>query len=429
MNVVLLSGGSGKRLWPLSNDIRSKQFLQIFKREDGAYESMLQRMVRGIQKASPAAKITIATGRAQVSALKNQIGDAADICAEPVRRDTFPAIALACAYLRDKREVGADEAVIVCPVDPYVDDSYFEVLQRMSEAAAEGSAALTVMGIQPTYPSEKYGYILGKTFCEKPTEKEAARLIKEGALWNGGVFAFRMRYLTERTGELTGRVSYEDLLAHYDSLTKISFDYAVAEKETDILTIRYDGAWKDLGTWNTLTEAMPEKTVGNVMIGDRCENVHVINDLDLPVLCMGLKDVVIALSPDGVIVSDKDQSSFIKPYVDRLDDTARYAEKSWGSFQVIDVGDHSMTIKVTLNAGHKMNYHSHSFRDETWTIIEGQGRALIDDKEIRVSPGAVVRMPRGTRHTLIADTQIRAIEVQTGDVISVEDKEKYTLPQ
>ena len=118
MNLVLLSGGSGKRLWPLSNDIRSKQFIKLFKTEDGGYESMVQRVYRQIRRADPDATVTIATARNQVSAIRNQLGDGVGISVEPCRRDTFPAIALATAYLVDVQGVSPEESVVVCPVDP-----------------------------------------------------------------------------------------------------------------------------------------------------------------------------------------------------------------------------------------------------------------------------------------------------------------------
>ena len=135
MNVILLSGGSGKRLWPLSNDIRSKQFIKIFRNEDGTYESMVQRVYRGIRAADPEAKITIATAKSQLSSIFNQLGDGVDVSVEPCRRNTFPAIALATSYLRHRMGVGLDESVVVCPVDPYVDQSYFEALKVLSAQA------------------------------------------------------------------------------------------------------------------------------------------------------------------------------------------------------------------------------------------------------------------------------------------------------
>ena len=160
MNIILLSGGSGKRLWPLSNDIRSKQFIKIFKKEDGTYESMVQRVYRQIKQVDKGATVTIATSKTQVSAIHNQLGEEVGISVEPCRRDTFPAIALATAYLADVQGVDPEEPVVVCPVDPYVEDDYFEALKALSEQAAKSEANLVLMGIEPTYPSEKYGYII-----------------------------------------------------------------------------------------------------------------------------------------------------------------------------------------------------------------------------------------------------------------------------
>ena len=160
MNIVLLSGGSGKRLWPLSNDIRSKQFIKIFKMDDGNYESMVQRVYRQIKKVDADATVTIATSKTQVSAIHNQLGEEVGVSVEPCRRDTFPAIALATAYLHDVQGISEDEAVVVCPVDPYVQDDYFEALKKLGEQAEKGEANLVLMGIEPTYPSEKYGYII-----------------------------------------------------------------------------------------------------------------------------------------------------------------------------------------------------------------------------------------------------------------------------
>ena len=160
MHIILLSGGSGKRLWPLSNDIRSKQFIKIFKTEDGEYESMVQRVYRQIKTVDRDATVTVATSKSQISSLRNQLGDDIQISLEPCRRDTFPAIALATAYLHDVEGVSEEEAVVVCPVDPYVNADYFEALKKLSDLAQEGTANLVVMVIEPTYPREKYGYVI-----------------------------------------------------------------------------------------------------------------------------------------------------------------------------------------------------------------------------------------------------------------------------
>lgn len=434
MNIVLLSGGSGKRLWPLSNDIRSKQFIKIFRGEDGSYESMVQRVYRQICKVDPDATVTIATSKTQVSAIHNQLGESVGISIEPCRRDTFPAIALATAYLHDVQGVSEEESVVVCPVDPYVEEDYFEAIKKLGAQADKGEANLVLMGIEPTYPSEKYGYIIPEskdetssvsTFKEKPDAKTAEEYIRQGALWNGGVFAYKLKYVLDKAHELIDFTDYQDLFSKYDTLTKISFDYAVVEKEDKIQVMRFAGQWKDLGTWNTLTEAMEENSVGDSMMNENCENVHIINELSVPILAMGLKDVVISASPEGILVSDKEQSSYIKPFVDKIDQQIMFAEKSWGSFRVLDVEDESMTIKVTLNPGHRMNYHSHKYRNEVWTIISGTGRTIVDGMEQEVHAGDVITMQAGCRHTIIADAELKLIEVQLGKEISVHDKQKF----
>lgn len=436
MNIVLLSGGSGKRLWPLSNDIRSKQFIKIFKNEDGSYESMVQRVYRQIKKADEDATVTIATSKAQVSTIRNQLGEGVGISVEPCRRDTFPAIALATAYLVDVQKVDPEESVVICPVDPYVEDDYFEALKGLAAQADKGEANLVLMGIEPTYPSEKYGYIIPETaeqvsavttFKEKPDKETAEKYIKQGALWNGGVFAYKLKYVLNKAHELLDFTDYQDLFSKYDALTKISFDYAVVEKEDRIQVMRFAGQWKDIGTWNTLTEAMEENVVGKGILNEKCSGVHILNEMDVPILAMGLHDVVISASPEGILVSDKEQSSYIKPYVDGMEQQIMFAEKSWGSFKVMDVENGSMTFKVTLNAGHSMNYHSHKNRDEVWVVISGTGKTVVDGMEQKVKVGDVITMSAGCRHTIMAETELKVIEVQLGKEISVHDKQKFEL--
>ncbi len=438
MNIVLLSGGSGKRLWPLSNDTRSKQFIKIFKNEEGQYESMVQRVYSQIRSVDSNATVTIATSKTQVSAINNQLGDDVNVCVEPCRRDTFPAIALATAYLYDVKGIDENEPVIVCPVDPYVNKDYFEALAKLGELAGESDANLVLMGIEPTYPSEKYGYIIPadkenvsavETFKEKPDTKTAEEYISRGALWNGGVFAYKLKYVLDKAHELIDFVDYQDLFNKYDTLKKISFDYAVVEQEKKIQVLRFAGEWKDLGTWNTLTEAMVENTIGKVMCDESCEDLHVINELDVPILCMGIKNAVVSASAEGILVSEKEKSAAIKPYVDQIDQEIMFAEKSWGSYMVMDVEHGSMTVKVTLNPGQQMHYHYHENRSEVWTVLSGQGYAVIDGRKQTVKAGDVLEMPVGCKHTICAESEMKIMEVQIGEDISVQDKVKCVLEE
>ena len=434
MQIILLSGGSGTRLWPLSNDVRSKQFLKLFKDPQGNAESMVQRVYRQIKSAIPDASITIATSKTQVSALRNQLGDLVNLSVEPCRRDTFPAIALASLYLKDILDVNREEPVIVCPVDPFVEKDYFVEFIDLAKRVKEGEKNIILMGIEPTYPSEKYGYIVPEnnkkvssvvSFKEKPTKEKATALIKVGALWNGGIFAFKLQYLINLISNRLNVNNYFDLLKKYDELIKISFDYEVVEKESSIEVVRFAGEWKDLGTWNTLTDAMDSHFLGKSQTDDDCQNVSIINDTDINVLALGLKDVIVAVGPQGILISDREHSSYIKPYVEKIDQQIMFAEKSWGSYRVIDIGEESLTIRVYLRAGNSMNYHSHRNRNEVWVITKGEGLSVVDGMTEEVQAGDVISLMAGCKHKMIAKTDLHLVEVQLGKDISVDDKQKY----
>lgn len=438
MNIVLLSGGSGKRLWPLSNSIRSKQFIQLFRTAEDSYESMVQRVYRQIRTVDQNANIVIATSQSQVSEIKHQLNDAVSVCVEPCRRDTFPAIVLAVNYLHDVMGVSDDDSVVICPVDPFVDNSYYQAVQQLDELVKKNAANLCLMGIQPTYPSEKYGYIIPesmgevssvKEFREKPDTKTAEQYLKENALWNAGVFAFKVGYLIQKSHEQIVYSDYKDLLTKYSSLSKISFDYAFVEKEKHIQVLRYNGSWKDVGTWNMMAEVMTDHIKGNAVMDDACSNTHIVNELDTPIIAMGCKDMVIAASNDGILVTDKQRSGYMKPYVEKVESDPMYAEKSWGTYTVVDIQPGAMTVKVSMRAGEHMTYHSHDCRNEVWTVLSGAATAVIDGKRKSIKAGDVIMIPAGSKHILQAKTDLDVIEVQLGENISVSDKKKYPFPE
>lgn len=433
MHIILLSGGSGKRLWPLSNDVRSKQFIKLFKNDNGKYESMVQRVYRQIQTVNSDMEVTIATSKSQVSAIRNQLGNKVSICLEPCRRDTFPAIALAAAYLKDVQGLSEEDCVAVCPVDPYVDNTYYQTVQKLEEIVNEGQSNLVLMGIEPTVPSEKYGYIIPMDkneisrvakFTEKPDTETAKEYIKQGALWNAGVFAFKLGYLLNKAHELIDFVDYADLFKKYDTLTKISFDYAVVEKEPNIQVLRYAGQWKDVGTWNMMAEVMADKTKGDVILDDTCKDTNVVNELNIPILCMGCEDMVVAASEDGILVSKKERSGYMKPYVEKIDNPSMFAEKSWGTFTVIDNQENSKTIKIEMKPNAEMSYHSHSYRSEIWNIISGTGKVCINGESKTVKAGDVVQIPVDARHSIKANEKMEIIEIQIGNKLESKDKRK-----
>lgn len=448
MNIILLSGGSGKRLWPLSNSTRSKQFLQLLKNEKDEYESMLQRMYRQIKEAQADTNIVVATGASQVDSIIKQLGNKVDIVVEPERRDTFPAITLAGVYLEKGKKIPRDEAVLILPVDPYADIDYFRMLTKMERTVRENIADIVLMGIQPTYPSAKYGYIMPNKkreanpcdsigveyFIEKPSEEKAAQLIAEGAMWNGGVFGLRLDYLMKIASQsLPGinEMNYAEVLSNYPKFKKTSFDYEVVENAKTIRMVSYSGYWKDLGTWNTLSEEIKDKYIGEVITGEAIENTTIINELSIPLIVLGTKNVIVAASQDGILVSDKQKSSYLKAYVDKLEDNRpMFEERQWGEYKVLDYVQyhdkiHSLTKHLTIQPGKSISYQSHSQRDEIWTIVDGTGELLMDGHIRNVRRGDVAYITKGQRHALRAVTELHFIEVQIGEELQEDDIESY----
>lgn len=442
MQLVLLSGGSGKRLWPLSNNARSKQFLPLLEKEDGTMESMVQRVVRQVREAHLTDDITLATNASQLDIIINQLGDSVSVVTEPERRDTFPAIALASGYLKLKKGCPDDEVVVIMPCDPFTEAGYFETIGKMVRCVEADVAELVLMGITPTYPSEKYGYVVPVTdnlmaegsmsvskFTEKPNVERARELLGMGALWNGGVFAFRLGYMMEIAQRYVKADSFEEMRSRYSEFPKISFDYEVAEKADSVAVLPYSGQWKDLGTWNTLTDELHHHIIGNAVMGPRCTNTHVINELQYPIYVDGMEDTVIAASPDGIIVCRKKYTEDIKKAVDHLTPRPMYEERRWGSYRVIDDttyadGRHSLTKSLTINAGKNISYQVHRHRSEAWTIVEGEGIFVLDGVERKVGPGETVVIPVNHYHALKALTTLTFIEVQTGNPLVEEDIER-----
>lgn len=437
MNIVLLSGGSGKRLWPLSNDARSKQFLKVLEGEQGV-ESMVQRVWLQIKDVGLSDKTVIATSKSQVDMIQSQLNNQARLIIEPSRRDTFPAIALSASYVYSIKNASLDEVVAVLPVDPYVQNGFFTRIKDLEHAVIDSKADLALIGVQPTYPSSKYGYIVPTNdsnnsafinvsrFTEKPSEELAKELIKNGALWNCGVFAFKLGYLINLLERKGLPIEYEELLKQYDRLPKISFDYEVVEKTNNIIVLPYDGYWKDLGTWNTLTDEMKTNQIGKGVISKDSVNTHLINELDIPVTVLGLSNVVVAASPDGILVSDKEASPRIKELVGDFDNRPMYEERRWGWYRVLDYtkyddGNEVLTKRVGIKAGMNLSYQFHNLRSEVWTIVKGEGLFALNGKLQVVQPGDVLKINIGDYHAIKAVSNLELIEVQNGQELIEED--------
>ncbi|MBW7476733.1 mannose-1-phosphate guanylyltransferase [Paenibacillus oenotherae] len=433
MKLVLLSGGSGKRLWPLSNESRSKQFLKVLENEESELVSMVQRVWSQLVTCGLEGSSYIATSKSQVEMMHSQIGSRVPLIIEPERRDTFAAIALAATYLYSFVEIGLDEVVAILPVDPYVENHFFEAVKELEEVLRTSGAELALIGVKPTYPSTKYGYIIPSEvqsggpdqhyytvshFREKPTEAGAEELIRQDALWNCGVFAFKLGTIIGMLEQRGYPIQYEELVKKYNTLPQISFDYEVVEKAASLVVLPYEGYWKDLGTWNTLTEEMKNKQIGRGTISEDCRNTHLVNELDIPVSIIGVSNIVVAVSPDGILVTDKGASPRIKDYT-QYDQGPMYEEKQWGWVRILDDSKYDdgrsvLTKRVAIKEGSNLGYQMNSNLEEVWTIVKGEGDFIQNGNFMKVQAGNVLHIPMKTLHSIKALSDLEVIIVQSG---------------
>lgn len=434
MQIILLSGGSGKRLWPLSNDARSKQFLKLLPTPCGGKESMVQRISRQIGESSLDVTITVATSITQKDAIISQLGDDVNIVTEPDRRDTFPAIALATSFLYKAKRCSRDEVVVVMPSDPFTEKGYFDTISEMVKMVEGNQVEMVLMGITPTEASTKFGYIVPSRddvskvarFSEKPNEQKAVELLAEGAVWNGGVFAFRLGYLIDIVERYIQADTFDEIHSRYGEFPKISFDYEVVEKAPSVGVVPFKGMWNDLGTWDSLASEVKKESLGNVILGEGCKNSCVINELNLPIVALGLDDMIVAASPDGILVSSREASVNLKSYADSIKARPMYEERRWGMYKVLGQevfadGHKALTKLLYLNASCNISYQYHNKREEIWTFVDGEGLLVIDGEVIEVSRGYVAHIKVGQKHAVRAITDLQIIEVQTGTELVEED--------
>lgn len=443
IHLVLLSGGSGTRLWPLSNSSRSKQFLKVLRDAEGNHVSMVQRVFRQIRAVDADVDVTIATCAAQEDSIRRQVEGGYALVLEPERRDTAPAIMLACANLALEQRADADDTVIVMPIDTYADQAYYDGIVKLDAAVQSGFSELVLLGVEPTFPSVKYGYIVPETpegelrrvirFTEKPEKAMARELIGNGALWNCGVFAFKLGYLTNLASKYMPVSDFRQFRDRYSELPKNSFDYEVVEKATSIGVVPYSGEWKDLGTWNTLTDEMADASAGRVVVDDpTCENVHVINETGFPMVVAGMSNAVVVATPDGILVSSKEASAGIKAQVAQAAESRpMYEQRRWGEYRVLDSsvypdGAKALTKELVVRDGKQMSYQRHAHRSEVWTIVSGTGEVVLDGLVRQVRAGSVVYINKLQMHAARAvGSELHIIEVQQGDILVEEDIERF----
>ncbi|SOC11326.1 mannose-1-phosphate guanylyltransferase [Ureibacillus xyleni] len=435
MKIILLCGGSGKRLWPLSNGVRSKQFLKVLKDKRGESESMIQRIWKQLQEVGLAKDTLIVSSEHYLEQIYHQLDYDIEVLVEPEKRDTFPAIVLGTTYFVENKKIAKDELICVIPVDPYVEIEFFKQLIEMASIYKNIEPNVFLMGIKPTFPSQQYGYIIPeeysaavkkvKTFREKPTIELAKTYISQGGLWNSGTFMFQAKYILDFLEKQQLPSSYSAIMRKYNLLQNSSFDYVVLENENNIYCMEFDGTWEDLGTWGVLCEHFDSNVYGNASTSLSCENTHVFNELDIPIHVIGLKSSIVVASPDGILISDKKQSEQVK-IIAHHNGRPMVEERRWGWYKVLDYTkinseQEVLTKRICIYSGRNLSYQYHHHRSEVWTILKGKGLFAHNEKMRIVQAGDVLKISPGDYHAIKALEELEIIEVQQGSLLIEED--------
>lgn len=442
MYYVLLSGGSGKRLWPLSSDTRPKQYLKLVNKENNSMDScsMLQRVWEQLEEAGMAKNTVITAGENQMELIHSQIKPKG-IVVEPEARDTFPAVMLSCAFLHSNMGASREDYVAFLPVDPYTEQKYFENIKQLEAIVKKTQANVGLLGVVPTYPATKYGYILPeeeeenyiwvKGFEEKPTEERAEGLIGQEALWNCGVFCVKIGDMLQKVSRYGVSENYDEMFREYHKLPKISFDYEVLQKTDKLVAVKFEGFWKDLGTWDAMAEQMNTDTKGNVILDENCMDTQVINELEIPVTVMGAKNMVVVASKEGILVADKNEAARVKEVTNAIAYTSKYEERRWGTLETLhesqNDGVSTLTRKIKIYSGMNSSYHFHQNRDEIWTILGGKGELILEGNKMLLEPGKAICIRKNQRHAIKAYSDFEYIEMHVGKSNGNEDINRITF--
>ncbi len=442
MYYVLLSGGSGKRLWPLSGDTRPKQYLKLVNKENNSMEScsMLQRVWEQLEDAGMAENTVITASENQLELIKSQVKPKG-IVLEPEARDTFPAVMLSCAYLHSNMGASMEDYAALLPVDPYTEKKYFEAVKQLEGVVKKTGAEVGLLGVVPTFPATKYGYILPKEekadymevkgFVEKPGEERAEELLRQDALWNCGVFCVKIGDILQRAANYGVETSYKGMFEQYRKLPKISFDYEVLQKAEQLVAVKFEGFWKDLGTWDAMAEQINTDTIGNVILDETCMDTQVINELEIPVTVMGAKNMVVVASKDGILVADKNEAARVKEVTASIEYKAKFEERRWGTLETLhesaDGGVSTLTRKIKIYEGMNSSYHFHQERDEIWTVLNGAGEMILEGNKMLLGPGKAICIRKNQRHAIKALSNFEYIEMHVGTKVGNEDINRITF--
>ena len=435
--IVLLGGGAGKRLWPLSNELRSKLFIELLPSPAGGRESMLGRVCRQLEEANLLHAAMIVTHQDQLPLTARHTRDRIPMIGEPYKKGTFTAAAIAALYLQSNGLATSEDIICIAPADVFAGEDFFRHFHSLPGLLREAQADLALLGTRPTHPTDQYGYILPDTinekgyapikrFVEKPEVRRAEQLIQQGALWNCGVYAFSLAYMLSRIEEAGLPLIYDELIARYEQLPVISFDKQVGERTPRSIVVPYEGLWQDLGSWDSFTAQLDSHVIGNGYLSGNQGDSYIINELPYPIHLIGLTGIIAAASADGILIADKKQSQEIKAQLGNLPHQPMMGELSWGSYRMIDnaaAGQdqlHVLTLCITISAGKQIGLQQHLNDCIAWTVLSGHGRFVRNGEIQEVRAGDQFNILSEGSYAIAAESELVLLVVRIGEYISQE---------
>lgn len=446
---VILAGGSGSRLWPLSRELYPKQLLTL-----SADKSLLQTTFERLNKFIPAKNIISVTNSKHHSNIKMQLSKLSEdtiILAEPISKNTAPAIALSVKYIVENFE--NDDVILVVPSDLQINDSekFIQTMQSAEHFAKEGH--IVTFGVKPNYPETGYGYICAdgekvSNFVEKPDKQTAEKYIQAGNyFWNCGIFMFKASTIIEEfkkyCPEIDAVIQNIDFseksisFTEFDKMPNISIDYAIMEKSSNIVMVELQSDWKDLGSWKSIYEISPKDENNNVFVGhvlDKDSKNSLVYSSSKLVATIGLEDTVIVETEDAILACKKDKTDEVKQVYETLkqqhDGTQKVHKtvyRPWGFYTVIAEGKGFQTKIIHVNPGQKLSVQSHNYRSEHWVVLSGMAKVVLEGKDRILSPGHSIDIAVKAIHSLQNpyEEDLEIIEIQKGDILSEDDIVRY----
>jgi len=463
MKVIILAGGSGTRLWPLSRKNYPKQFLKL-----SGSRSLLQQSVERLMGAVLPDDIIIMTNndykfhvKSELSSLTNDFGLApvTHMILEPESRNTAPAIALGVKYCLEKLGCSEEEVLFISPCDHIIkpDEKFWEYVKQAEEVAKEGY--IVTFGIKPTRPETGYGYMevssqqssasggVGgqkffrvEKFTEKPDTETAQMYLEKGNYyWNSGIFAFKMGLIIEEFEKHAPEIDrafdmgFDEFRAEFTKMPNISVDYAVLERSDRVVTLPVDIYWNDIGSWDALFEILDKDEnnnvkTGNVVTMDTNETM-VIGDKRL-IATIGLQDCLVVETDDAMLIAKRGHTQKVKEIVERLmlEKRREVLEhvtiyRPWGSYTVLEEGERYKIKRVVVNPGERLSLQKHYHRSEHWVVVKGTAKVTIGDREIFTHENESAYVPKSTLHRLEnpGKVSLEIIEVQNGEYVGEDD--------